>query len=140
MSNSPLIAVVDDDEAVRESLSDLLQVLGLPCRAFDRAEAFLASYTPGAFACLITDVRMPGIGGLELLRRTKALARPLPVVVITSSTDPAIHGDAMGNGAIACLAKPVRGEELIPHLTALGIEPGPLAAALAEPPCSRGVP
>jgi FixJ family two-component response regulator len=124
LSNSPLIAVVDDDEAVRESLSDLLQVLGIPCRSFDRAEAFLAAYAPGAFACLITDVRMPGIGGLGLLRRTKTLAAPLPVIVITASTDPAVHRDAMDNNAIACLTKPIRSEELIPHLTELGYDCG----------------
>ncbi|MBR0666481.1 response regulator [Roseomonas hellenica] len=122
MSNSPRIAVVDDDEAVRESLSDLLQVLDLPCRSFDRAEAFLTAYASGAFTCLITDLRMPGIGGVELLRRMKALGGPMPVIVITSSTDHSTHRDVMENGAMACLTKPIRGEELIHHLRALGYD------------------
>lgn len=124
MRNSPLVAVVDDDAAVREALSDLLQVLGLASRAFHQAEAFLEACRPGLFDGLITDLRMPGMGGLELLRRMTALAPPMPVIVITSATEPALHRAVMEGGAVACLTKPVAGEELIRHLRALGLDGG----------------
>jgi two-component system response regulator FixJ len=125
LSNSPLVAVVDDDAAVREALSDLLQVLGLACRSFRQAEAFLEAFVPGLFDGLVTDIRMPGMGGLELLRRMRALAPSMPVIVITSITDPAIHRAVLGHGALALLTKPIVSDELIRHLKALGYDGGP---------------
>jgi two-component system response regulator FixJ len=117
----PIIAVVDDDEAMREALFDLLQVVGLSCRVFDRAEAFLAAYTPGAFDCLITDVRMPGISGLELLQRLKTLGSTMPVIVVTSLTDPMIWSRALQGGAHAYLIKPLADHVLLQHIkSALG--------------------
>ena len=64
LSKAPIVAIVDDDEAVREALSDLLLVLDLSCRTLDRAEAFMAEYVPGKLDCLITDISMPGYSGL----------------------------------------------------------------------------
>lgn len=124
MSISPLVAVVDDDAAVREALSDLLHVLGLACRSFHQAEAFLDAHAPGLFSGLITDLRMPGIGGLELLRRMKTLAPSMPVIVITSITDPALHQAAKAHGALASLTKPIVSEDLIRHLKAFGYDDG----------------
>lgn len=124
MCHSPLVAVVDDDAAVREALSDLLQVVGLASRAFPQAEAFLAAYLPDLFDCLVTDLRMPGMGGLELLRRMKALAPSMPVIVITSSTEPAVHRAVIDGGAMACLTKPIMSDELIRHLRAIGFDCG----------------
>ena len=83
MPNPPVIAVVDDDAAMREALSELLQVFALPCRTFERAEAFLAAYAPEAFNCVITDIRMPGISGLELLQKLNSLGSTIPVIVVT---------------------------------------------------------
>jgi two-component system response regulator FixJ len=125
LSNSPLVAVVDDDAAVREALSDLLQALGLACRSFRHAEAFLEAYLPGSFDGLVTDIRMPGMGGLELLRRMKALAPSMPIIVITSFTDPAMHRAVMNHGALAILTKPIASDELIHHLRAFGYDGGP---------------
>lgn len=125
MSNLPLIAVVDDDAAVREALSDLLQALGLECRSFHQAEAFLDAYLPGLFHGLVTDIRMPGMGGLELLRRIKALEPLMPVIVITSFTDEAIHRAALDHGARASLTKPILGEDLLRHLGQAGHDSGP---------------
>jgi two-component system response regulator FixJ len=119
LSKTPVIAIVEDDEAVRQALSDLLQVLNLPHRAFDRAEAFLAEYTPGLVDCLITDLRMPGIGGLELLQRLRALGSSIPVIVVTSVTDSATRAQALAGGAQAFLTKPVSDEVLIAHLKSL---------------------
>jgi two-component system, LuxR family, response regulator FixJ len=81
LSKSPVIAVVDDDAAMREALFELLQVLDLPCRTFDGAEAFLAAYAPGSFDCLITDIRMPSTTGLELQQKLNSLGSTTPVIV-----------------------------------------------------------
>jgi two-component system response regulator FixJ len=118
LPNPPVIAVVDDDEAMREALSELLQVLALSCRTFDGAEAFLAAYAPGSFDCLITDIRMPGMNGLELQQKLKSLGSTIPVIVVTASTDPLIRSRALKDGALAYLSKPVNDEVLIRHLMA----------------------
>jgi two-component system, LuxR family, response regulator FixJ len=116
---APLVAIVDDDDDMRDALSDLLLVLGLSSRTFDRAEALLAEYQPGLFDCIITDLRMPGIGGLELLRRLK---RSVPVIVITSDTSPRTRSQALEDGAHAYLTKPVEDHVLLDHLrSALGL-------------------
>jgi len=113
---TPIVAVVDDDEAVREALSDLLLVLGLACRTFDRAEAFMAEYVPDHFDCLITDVSMPGRSGLELQERLRELGSSMPVIIITADTSPATRARALGGGALAYLTKPVNDDVLFRHL------------------------
>ncbi len=119
------IAIVDDDDAMREALSELLQVFGLTCHAFDRAESFLSAHGSGSFDCLITDIRMPGIGGLELLRRLRSAGSTMPVIVVTSYTDPAVRERAMDCGACAYLTKPLADETLLQSLkSALGEEGG----------------
>lgn len=121
LPSPPVIAVVDDDEAMRDALSEFLQELDLSCRIFDGAESFLAAYTPGSFDCLITDIRMPGMNGLELQQRLKSLGSTMPIIFVTSSTDPAIHSRALKDGALAYLRKPANDEALIRHLmVALG--------------------
>jgi two-component system response regulator FixJ len=112
----PVIAVVEDDAAMREALSELLEVLSLSSLAFDRAEAFLAELTPGRFDCLITDLHLPGINGLELQQRLKALGSPMPVIVITSSLDSLHRTRAMQEGAFAYLTKPFSDKVLIGHV------------------------
>lgn len=121
LSKSPVIAIVDDDAAMREALFELLQVLDLPCRTFDGAEAFLAANATGSFDCLITDIRMPGISGLELQQKLNSLGSTLPVIVVTSSNDAHIRSRSLKEGALAYLSKPVNDKVLIRHLmTALG--------------------
>jgi two-component system, LuxR family, response regulator FixJ len=126
----PIIAVVEDDEAMRQALSDLLQVLGLACRAFGRAESFLAVYRPGAFDCLITDMRLPGISGLELLQCLKQQGSAMPVIVLTSHADADIRSRAMASGAHVYLTKPLADDVLIQHLR----------SALDRDVCPRGGP
>jgi len=116
LPKTPIVAIVDDDEAVREALSDLLLVLDLPCRTFDRAEAFMAEYVAGRFDCLITDVSMPGHSGLDLLQRLRSMGSSMPVIIVTADTKPATQSRAMGGGAHAYLTKPVSSEELFRHL------------------------
>jgi two-component system, LuxR family, response regulator FixJ len=118
LASSPTIAVVEDDESMRQAFTELFEVFALPCRTFDQAEAFLAAYESDAFSCLITDVRLPGISGLELLQRLKALGSSIPVIVVTSLTDAITHSRAMNHGAFAYLTKPVKDEELMHHVAA----------------------
>lgn len=126
VSKLPMIAIVDDDEAMRDALSELLQVMGFESRSFDCAAAFLADFGPGRFDCLITDVRMPGIDGIELQRRLRAAGCTMPVLMITAVPDPAARARALGGGARAYLTKPVDDGALLGHLrAALGPEDGP---------------
>jgi two-component system response regulator FixJ len=113
---TPIVAIVDDDEAVREALSDLLMVMDVACCTFDRAEAFMAEYVPGHFDCLITDVSMPGRSGLELQERLRELGSSMPVIIITADTSPATHERALSGGALVCLTKPVNDAVLFRHL------------------------
>lgn len=101
---------------MREALAEFLQVLSMSCQAFDRAEAFLAAYAPGKFDCLVTDLRMPGMGGLELQKELRARGSTMPVIVVTSSLDPASQQRAMEQGAFAYLIKPVSHEVLLHQL------------------------
>ena len=103
---------------MREALSELLEVFSLSCRAFDRAEAFLAEFAPGRFDCLITDLHLPGMSGLDLQQKLKAQGATIPVIVITSSLDSHHHIRAMQEGAFAYLTKPFNDKVLINHVTA----------------------
>jgi FixJ family two-component response regulator len=118
LSNPPVIAVVDDHQAMRKAFWELLQVLSMSCRTFDSAEAFLAAYASGKFDCLVTDLDMPGMGGLALLQKLRALGSSIPVIVVTSAIDPLSRSRAMEEGALAYLTKPVSDDVLIHHLTA----------------------
>jgi two-component system response regulator FixJ len=114
----PLIAIVDDDEAVREALCDLLQVEGFAGETFDGAAAFLSGHVAGRFDCVITDVRMPGMDGLELQQRLRACDAGLPVIFLTSTTDALLQARALACGAIAWFTKPVADEALLGALRA----------------------
>jgi FixJ family two-component response regulator len=103
--NPPVIAVVDDDEAIRDALSDLLLVMGYSCQTFNRADAFLAAHKSNRIDCLITDIRMPGMSGLDLLQRLKAAGSTMPVIVVTSFDDHLIRSRALASGAHAYLTK-----------------------------------
>ncbi len=121
MPKIPLVAVVDDDEAVREALCDLLTVSGLACRIFENASAFLGDATARDCDCLITDVRMPGMSGVELLEKLRSDHSDIPVVVLTSVVDDHLRVRADALGALAWLQKPVSEDVLLGHLkSALG--------------------
>jgi len=108
-----LIAVVDDDESVRESLPELLQELGFAASAFASAEAFLKSKDLAAFRCLILDISLPGMSGLDLQRELGRLKRAIPIVFITARADRrTLRVALMAQGAIECLFKPFSEEEL----------------------------
>jgi two-component system, LuxR family, response regulator FixJ len=102
-----MIAIVDDDEAIRAALSELLLVEGFACTAFDGAAAFLAEYERQSFDCLVTDMRMPGMTGLELLEHLHQLGSAPPAIVLTSVVDDQIQRQSHILGARAWLTKPV---------------------------------
>ncbi len=122
----PLVAIVDDDEAIREALCDLLMVTGFACCTFDGARAFLSDQAADSVDCLITDIRMPGMTGLDLLERVRAEGSELPVIVLTSVLDPGARAKALQLGAQAWLTKPVADEALLEQLkSAIGTDDWP---------------
>lgn len=102
----PTIAVVDDDEAVRAAIQNLVRSLGLRAATFDSAEAFLASSSCGSAACLIADVHMPGISGIELQARLAAMGNRMPVILITAFPRDQARLQAESCGALGYLGKP----------------------------------
>jgi FixJ family two-component response regulator len=106
MSKRSLIAVVDDDESVRESLPDLLRELGFSARAFASAEEFLNSGCVEEAHCLILDIAMPGMSGPELQQELLQRKQTVPIVFITALTDHVLRARLLAQGAVECLLKP----------------------------------
>jgi two-component system response regulator FixJ len=113
MAEAPLVHVVDDDEAVRDSLSMLLETAGLSVRTYDSATAFLTALPNLIAGCVLTDVRMPGLDGLELQRRLTELGVRLPVIVMTGHGDVPIAVEALKAGAADFLEKPFDDAQLL---------------------------
>jgi len=109
----PVVYVVDDDEAVRQSLEFLLKTANVAVQGFDSAKAFLEVLPQVRFGCVITDVRMPEITGIELLRRVKEAKPELPVIVITGHGEIALAVEAMKIGAVDFLEKPFDDDHLL---------------------------
>jgi FixJ family two-component response regulator len=118
MSNPPLISVVDDDESVRESLSGLIRSVGFGAKVFASAEEFLTSNRLLDTDCLILDVRMPGMNGLELQRRLAASHTSIPVIFITAHGDEEARVRALNGGAVEYLLKPFSEEALLSAIDA----------------------
>jgi FixJ family two-component response regulator len=107
-----LVAVVDDDESVRESLPDLLRALGYAAEAFASAEEFVASGSIADTRCLILDIAMPGMSGPELQRELSLRGHTIPVVFITAQIDKSVRRRLLEKGAIECLFKPFSEQQL----------------------------
>jgi FixJ family two-component response regulator len=116
--NNKVVAVVDDDEAVRVALEGLLRSAGLTARAFESAENFLESGLQLQTACLITDIRMPGMSGLELQAKLNAEHCRIPIVFITAHGDAQMRMQALRAGAVEFLAKPFNDEALLESVRA----------------------
>jgi FixJ family two-component response regulator len=101
-----VVAVVDDDDLVRDALRRLLKASGLGAVTFESAEDLLSSGRLREIACLIADVRMPGMSGLELQARLKAERYPIPIIFITAHGDAKMRIQAMRDGAVEFLTKP----------------------------------
>jgi FixJ family two-component response regulator len=111
--NSRLVVVVDDDDLMRSALQGLLKAVGLPSRAFASAEEFLNSGQHHHTACLIADIRMPGISGLELQAKLNAERCRIPTIFITAHGDARMRMQALRAGAVEFLAKPFDDEALL---------------------------
>ena len=112
-SKTKLVAIVDDDDSVRIALEGLLQSVGLPARVFESAEEFIKSGQKGQTGCLITDIRMPGMSGLELQAKLNAEHCRIPIVFITAHGDAKMRMQALRAGAVEFLAKPFNDETLL---------------------------
>ena len=107
------VAIVDDDEAMRAAVEDLLSSVGIRARSFASAEEFLHSGLQSETACLISDIRMPGMTGLELQAKLIAEGRPTPIIFITAYGNARTRMQALEAGAIEFLVKPFDDERLI---------------------------
>jgi len=125
-----LITVVDDDQSVRRTTSFLIESFGFRAAAFESAESFLKSGQLHDTACLILDVRMPGMNGFELQKELAGAGYRIPIVFITSYEDSEARGQAMQAGAVAFLSKPFRDEQLLQTVrAALQIDDGKTKSA-----------
>src|SRR5712692_7533038 len=113
-----LVTIVDDDESVRSALQGLMKVAGLPARAFASAEEFLESGQQHQTACLIADIRMPGMSGLELQAELNAESCRVPIIFITAHGDAKMRMQALRAGAVEFLAKPFDDEALLESVRA----------------------
>src|SRR5262249_1006621 len=123
----PVVCVIDDDDAARQSLEFLLTTAGVNVRTFESAKQFLQAMPEIRSGCIVTDVRMPEISGIDLLREVKRLNVGLPVIVITGHGDVALAVEAMKIGAIDFLEKPFNDDLLLTSVRA-AIQKDALAA------------
>jgi len=113
MTVNGVVHIVDDDDAVRQSLAFLLSSAGLPVRLYDSASAFLADLSTPQDGCLITDVRMPGMSGIDLLKALREKAYSMPAIVITGHGDVPLAVEAMKAGAVDFIEKPFEEEAIL---------------------------
>jgi two-component system response regulator FixJ len=118
MPSDSIIYIVDDDDAVRESLQFLLKTAGLKSQTFESARAFFEILPQVTSGCVITDVRMPDITGIDLLKKVKEVNADLPVIVITGHGDIALAVEAMKIGAMDFLEKPFDDDHLLTSVRA----------------------
>ena len=122
-----LVSIVDDDESLRRSVKNLLTSVGFQVETFASAEAFLQSDHRADTRCVVLDLRMPGMSGLDLLMHLAATGSPIPVVILTAHSDDEARRRMLQAGAVAFLGKPFHGEALL----------GAVRRALAENPGGR---
>jgi len=113
LAQALLISVVDDDLSIREATTGLLEAHGYATAAFASAEEFLRSDLIDGTSCLLTDVRMPGLSGVELQRRLHHTGRRIPTIFMTAHAEEHMRAAALKGGALAFLCKPVSEERLI---------------------------
>lgn len=119
MSNKiGIIAIVDDDEPLREALGSVLKAAGYSIDSFPSAEDFLDSPRREEIACLILDVRLPGMSGIELQRRLSESGNPIPIIFVTGHGDASLRDVVMKSGAAGFLNKPVRSDALLREIRA----------------------
>ncbi|GIK35542.1 MAG: DNA-binding response regulator [Gammaproteobacteria bacterium] len=112
----PKVFVVDDDQAVRDSLGLLLRSMGQKARLFDSAQAFLDDYDPNMAGCIVLDIRMPGMSGMELQQKLKTMHCTVPIIFVTGHGDVPMAVEAMHHGAFDFIQKPFRDQELLDRI------------------------
>ena len=116
-----MVSIVDDDPSLRQSLANLLMSAGLSVETFESAEIFLESGSRDTTRCLVLDLRMPGMGGLDLLRRLVASDARIPTIILTAHGDDDTRRRSLQAGAVEFLEKPVKGAALLAAIrSALG--------------------
>jgi FixJ family two-component response regulator len=118
VANRPIIAIVDDDPSVREGAMDLLHSMGFVAETFASPDAFLNSGQVDGIACLLTDMRMPGMSGLDLHDHLAASGRDIPTILVTAFPNPVDRARAMRAGVRCYLPKPFDADDLIACLGA----------------------
>ncbi|WP_439405370.1 response regulator FixJ [Bradyrhizobium sp. DASA03076] len=118
MTTNGIVYVIDDDEAMRDSLNFLLDSSGYSVTLFDDAQRFLDALPGLAFGCVLSDVRMPGIDGIELLKLMKAQHSPFPILIMTGHGDVPLAVEAMKLGAVDFLEKPFEDDRLVSMIEA----------------------
>lgn len=113
MPAPPLIAIIEDDDSLRPALIGLVRSLGYDAEGFTSAEAFLGAGAQHRAACLVTDLQLPGVGGLELKAMLTATGCSLPAIVITARSEGALDARALACGALCLLRKPFEADALI---------------------------
>ncbi len=111
--SSAVVHLIDDDEQVRRALAFLLGTAGFAVKVYDSASVFLEKYEQGSSGCVVSDVRMPGIDGLQLLKKLKDMDAKTPVIVMTGHADVALAVQAMKGGAVDFIEKPFPDEMLV---------------------------
>jgi FixJ family two-component response regulator len=121
VSAAPLVAIIDDDESLRLALVGLVRSLGYEARGFPSADTFVQSGELASYTCIVTDIQMPGMSGIELKEYLAARQIALPVIMITGRPDPTLEEKARASGAAGFLRKPFEASALISYLdSALG--------------------
>jgi two-component system response regulator FixJ len=139
MTTKGIIYVIDDDDAMRDSLNFLLDSSGYSVTLFDDAQRFMEALPGLAFGCVVSDVRMPGIDGIELLKRMKAQHSPFPILIMTGHGDVPLAVEAMKLGAVDFLEKPFEDDRLVAMIeTAIRqAEPAAKSEAIAQDVAAR---
>jgi FixJ family two-component response regulator len=135
MTNQPTVFVVDDDQAMRSSLKWLIESVGMQVEVYESADAFIRDYYPGRAGCLLLDVRMPGMSGLELQEHFVKHEIRIPIIIITGHGDVPMAVRAMKAGAMDFIEKPFNDElllESIRNALALDVEQRSLQAGRSE--------
>lgn len=117
MGTTPVVSIVDDDESVRFAMGSLVRSMGYDVRLYESAQAFLDSGHAGDSACLVSDVRMPGMSGVEMHERLIEQGIAPPTIFVTVSPSPALQARVMSNGALAVFEKPLSPETMMHWLS-----------------------
>jgi len=132
MTKKPVIMVVDDDSGVRNAMRILLKSVGLESVLYASAQEFLAAYQPTQPGCLVLDIRMPGMSGLELQQELNLRGAVIPVIFMTGHGDVPMAVEAMQHGAFDFLQKPFRDQDLLDRIQKALVKDSQLRAALGE--------